>query len=248
MTRPLLALHAMFMHGAAMAPLAEALGRESIAPWLPGHRRGPPWVESRDYMEQAVDAAFAAMPDEPIDVFGHSLGATVALHVAVARPEQVRSLTIFEPALFAVASGAALDDYLNAMEVVSRALEAGRDGTAAAEFHAHWGTGAALEDLPTNLRKTILRLIPLVAATEPAVVHDKHGLLPQLRTCPVPVLVLQQEAHQQLPVMASICEGLRELLPNVTVLSVVGEGRHMLPVTAPQAVAAEVAAFWASLP
>ena len=69
MTRPLLALHAMFMHGAAMAPLAEALGREIIAPGLPGHRRGPPWVESRDYMEQAVDAAFAAMPDEPIDVF-----------------------------------------------------------------------------------------------------------------------------------------------------------------------------------
>ena len=66
MTRPLLALHAMFMHGAAMAPLAEALGRNN-------------------YMEQAVDAALAAMPDEPIDVFGHSLGATVALHVAVAR-------------------------------------------------------------------------------------------------------------------------------------------------------------------
>mgnify|MGYP000002110256 CR=1 FL=1 len=248
MTRPLLALHAMFMHGAAMAPLAEALGREIIAPGLPGHRRGPPWVEGRDYMEQAVDAALAAMPDEPIDVFGHSLGATVALHVAVARPEQVRSLTIFEPALFSAASGAALNDYLMAMKVVSDALETGREGTAAAEFHAHWGTGAAWEDLPTNLRKTILRLIPLVPATEPAVVHDKHGLLPQLRACPVPVLVLQQEAHQQLPVMASICEGLRSLLPNVTVRSVAGEGRHMLPVTAPQAVAAVVAAFWADLP
>ena len=248
MTRPLLALHALFMHGAAMAPLGDALGRETIAPGLPAHRRGTPWIEDRDYMEQAVETALAAMPDGRVDVFGHSLGATVALHVAAARPEQVRSLTVFEPALFSAASGAPLDDYLCGMEIVSRALGAGRDGTAAAEFHSYWGTGAAWEDLSAALRKAIIRLTPLIPATEPAVVHDKHGLLTQLRTCPVPVLILQQEAHQQLPVMASICEGLDALLPNATVRSVAGDGRHMLPVKAPQAVAAEVAAFWASLP
>ena len=248
MTRPLLALHALFMHGAAMAPLGNALGREIIAPGLPGHRRGPPWFEDRDYMEQAVEAALAAMPYEPIDLFGHSLGATVALHVAAARPEHVRSLTVFEPAFFAAASGAPLQDYLGAMEIVSRALAAGHEGTAAAEFHSHWGTGAAWEDLPAGLRKAMIRLMPLIPATEPAVIHDNHGLLTRLVDCPVPALILQQEAHQQLPVMASICEGLRARLPNATVRSVAGEGRHMLPVTAPQAVAAEVAAFWAALP
>ena len=40
---------------------------------------------------------------DPIDVIGHSFGATVALRLAVEQPEKVRSLTLIEPVFFAVA-------------------------------------------------------------------------------------------------------------------------------------------------
>lgn len=246
MTRPLLALHALFMHSASMSPLAEALGRDVIAPSLPGHRRGPPWDASRDYIAQAVEAASAALPEGPVDVFGHSLGATVALHLAVAKPLQVRSLVLFEPALFAAASPDAFADYLITIEPVTTALTKGREGTAAAAFHALWGTGAAWEDLPDTLRKSMLRMMPIVPATAPSVMDDREGMLSRLQNCTVPVLVLRQE--QPLAIMASLCDGIAQRLPNAKVQGVAGTGRHMLPVTDPEAVAAAVRAFWASRP
>jgi pimeloyl-ACP methyl ester carboxylesterase len=246
MTRPLLALHALFMHSASMTPMGEALGREVIAPSLPGHRRGPPWLEAQDYIAQAVEGACAALPEGQVDVFGHSLGATVALQLAVARPGQVRSLVVFEPAFFAAAGPDALAIYRNTMNAVIDALAKGREGTAAASFHALWGTGATWEDLPATLRKSMIRMMPIVPATGPSVMDDSEGLLPRLRDCPVPVLILQQE--QPLEIMAALCEGLRQRLPNAQVRSVAGAGRHMLPVTDPVAVAGAVRAFWATLP
>lgn len=245
MTRPLLALHALFMHSASMTPLGEALGREVIAPGLPGHRRGPPWVEAQDYIAQAVQGACAALPEGQVDVFGHSLGATVALHLAVARPAQVRSLVLFEPALFAAASPEALAAYRKMTESLMEALGKGREGTAAATFHALWGTGATWEDLPAALRKSMIRMMPIVPATVPSVMDDAEGLLPRLRDCSVPVLILQQQ--EPLEIMVALCEGLRQRLPNAHVQSVAGAGRHMLPVTDPVAVAGAVRTFWATL-
>lgn len=42
----------------------------------------------------------------PVDVIGHSFGATVALRLALERPELVRSLVLVEPVLFAAAKAA----------------------------------------------------------------------------------------------------------------------------------------------
>jgi pimeloyl-ACP methyl ester carboxylesterase len=246
MTPPVLALHALFMDGASMGPLGAALGREVIAPGLPGHRRGPPWIGSRDYMEQAVEAARAALPEAPVDVFGHSIGGAVALHLAVAEPARVRSVVAFEPAFFAASSPGPLAAYLQTFQAITGALAAGREGTAAAKFNGLWGTGAEWEALPDALRKAIIRLLPIVPATAAHLNADASGLLPRLAECPVPVLILQQsEPHE---IMRSICDGLRQRLPRAQVAKVTGEGRHMLPVTAPGAVAETVLGFWSELP
>ena len=85
-------------------PIAEGLANkvQISAPDLPGHGQSPDWPGTPDYHSYTTRAV-APLIDRPMDLIGHSLGATVALRIAVAAPEAVRSLTLIEPALFAAA-------------------------------------------------------------------------------------------------------------------------------------------------
>ncbi|MFD9699815.1 alpha/beta fold hydrolase [Lentzea sp. NPDC059081] len=83
-------------HPASFGPLAERLvaaGRRVVAPFLRGHH--PSTVDQLpfgDGLTLAADAAAvnAALSDEPVDVFGHDIGAGVAGRLAAIRPDLVR--------------------------------------------------------------------------------------------------------------------------------------------------------------
>lgn len=101
---PIVALHSSASSGAQWNSLSEDLsGRfDVMAPDLPGY--GSPSVSdagsagTAPIAERVIDEfeAFGV----PVHLVGHSFGATVALKIALMRPDLVRSLTIYEPAAF----------------------------------------------------------------------------------------------------------------------------------------------------
>jgi pimeloyl-ACP methyl ester carboxylesterase len=92
---PLLLIHGY--GGAAwnfseLAPLLP--DRRLLIPDLPGHAASAPLPAGPTLAAYADAVAACLPPGEPVDVFGHSLGGTVALRLAERRPELVRGLVL----------------------------------------------------------------------------------------------------------------------------------------------------------
>lgn len=70
-----------------------AAGREVFAPRLPGHGRPGPSHDPADYADMAL-ALLPHWPDGACDVVGFSLGAKLALDIAVRWPDRVRRMVL----------------------------------------------------------------------------------------------------------------------------------------------------------
>jgi lipase len=73
---------------------------------LPCHGASGDWDGQGDIHDTATDMALTVLDDigaQPIDLLGHSFGATVALRLAIEHPERIRSLIMYEPVFFAAA-------------------------------------------------------------------------------------------------------------------------------------------------
>lgn len=247
--RPVLALHCSLAHAGAWAGLAERLtGLTLTAPDLPGHGNSGDWDGVQDYHGLTTRIA-TAMAEEigqgaPIDLLGHSFGGTVALRIALERPDLVRSLTLFEPVLFSAARVAGAPEWLAHAEgdkVFAAHLAARRREAAAAHFHAIWGSGPPLERLPERQRRYIIDRIHLIAAIGPVVVDDAPGLLDpgRMQALRVPALLVQGAASP--PVVTAIMDELARCLPHSRRRVVEGAG-HMAPLTHAGQLAGEVQA------
>jgi lipase len=233
----MLALHCALAHGGEWA----GLGLGVMAPDLPGHGGSPDWVGT-DYHTDCTRAVLEMM-DQPMDVIGHSSGATIALRVALERPELVRTLTLIEPVLFAAARAAgspAYADHLARFAPVMQGFAARDMMAAAAAFHGVWGAGA-FAALPPEMRASMAARMPLIAALNPALTDDTGGLLGpyRLESLGLPVLLL--EGARSPPVIAAIHDELARRLPQVSRVVVPGAA-HMLPVTHTAEVRAAIAA------
>ncbi|PWJ19112.1 alpha/beta fold hydrolase [Jannaschia seohaensis] len=229
--RPLLALHCALASGGAWRRVFAALPEvRGIAPDLPGH--GQAAEAQGPMMDAALARVHAAAPEGPLDVVGHSYGAVVALALAVEDPARIRSLTLIEPVLFA-AHPEALAWSRTAMAPFAEALARGDRATAAAHFNGLWGMGdwAAL---PSPVRRYITDRIHLIAATRDELERDRHGLLPRLSAGFAPLLVTRRDPP--LPILR-IAEGLADRMPDVRRIEIEAGQDHMLPMSAPQAVA-----------
>jgi pimeloyl-ACP methyl ester carboxylesterase len=81
--------------------LADSLrGYRVIAPELLGY--GEPWPEGKPFHFMQDVEHLAAQLAEPAHVVGHSYGGFLALHLALAHPDRVRSLALYEPVGFGV--------------------------------------------------------------------------------------------------------------------------------------------------
>ncbi len=129
----------------AQRPLAQ-----SNALVLPD-RRGFGGTPARGRADFEVDACdVASLLGESAHLVGHSYGAVVALLAAAQRPDAVRTLTVVEPAAFAVARGeASVEQLISALDGVYRAAA----GLTAAEFvlrfHEAFGYTRGL-DIPAD--------------------------------------------------------------------------------------------------
>lgn len=209
---------------------------------FPGHGRSSDWDGQGDY-HTACTAAAAGVLKEPMHLIGHSLGATVALRLAVERPEMVRTLVLIEPVFFAASKG--LDAYTVFEEEVApfaKAIEAGRNEDAARMFTDLWGTGAAWQDLPAALRQSFVDRIGLIPATEGALYHDNAGVVADGKieaiTCPVLLI----EGDQSPAIINAINGALAARLPDATRACINGAG-HMVPITHAKEVAQAISRF-----
>lgn len=246
--RRALMIHCSLAHSGAWGGVARELSDmlTMTAYDLPGHGRSADWDNSDDLQGVCTDMAADLVGDDgPMDIIGHSFGATVALRLAVERPDLVRSLTLFEPVFFAVLFQdrpelSMADD--PAMVAYRDAMARGDRETAAKEFTGAWGNGEKWDNVPKELRQYMADRIHLVEANNTALIDDIGGLLQnnQLENLDVPVLLM--EGGKSPKSVGMINDGLARRIPN-TARTVVDVGGHMAPITHGKLVAAEIRAF-----
>lgn len=98
--RPLLLLHDIGGCGASFAGLTSAIvaiGREAVAPDLPGFAQSDPidgaMPELVDYLQALADQTI----EDEVDIVGHGFGGYLALSLAAAHPDRYRRLVLEDP-------------------------------------------------------------------------------------------------------------------------------------------------------
>jgi len=185
----------------------------------------------------------AGLIDGRADLVGHSYGATVALRLALDVPHRVRSLTLIEPPLFALARGTrAWDDYRQAMAGFDAALAAGEDETAARIFQAAMSPAAPWEGLSEKARTRLVSQISRIGEERGVTVEDAPGLTAadRLESLTQPMLLIEGSASPT--IVNRVHDGLAARVPQAQRVVVMGAG-HMSPLTHPDNVAAEIAHF-----
>lgn len=247
--RDALLLHCSLAHSGAWKGLGAALGDtlHMVAFDHLTHGKSASWDGTGDYHDASTAVAKTFLPEEgPIDLIGHSFGATVALRVGLEEPEKVRSLVLIEPVLFSVARAVSKQsetEYQTETSGLNKALEQGDRHGAAKAFIDAWGAGQGWDRLPEAARDEMARQIHIVPASQPVLFDDTAHLLAEgrLEGLQCPVLLLRGACSPS--VMKVINDGLAARLPNAQSVEV-AEAGHMAPISHPSETAASMRAFW----
>ena len=246
--RRALAIHCTLGHSGAWRGVAAALEDDLslLAVDLPSHGKSGVWDRTGNLHDVATDMVRGVM-DGPMDLIGHSFGATVALRIAVETPELVRSLTMMEPVYFAAAFAEKpelMEAYKSNSFALNAAFETGDEREAARVFHHDWGDGTRWEDLPARMQDHMARLVHYVPASSAFVLHDCAGLLEgdRMAAASMPAVVI--EGDQSPPMSAEVSIALAKRLPDIERVVIKGAG-HMLPLTHPESLVEPVRALLA---
>ncbi len=242
---PMLMLHCALAHRGALASLIAKLPPHAFTAFdLPGHGESE-FDPAVDIQAQAVETAVTLLESSgPSDVFGHSFGATVALKLALERPDLVRRLYLYEPVYFAVLASANPEAYAaeaHASAGFTNAALAQDWPAAARAFLARW-SAEPFDNLPAAQRAYILKTIPLILASEASIIAPARGadVLKAMGELFAPVLLM---AGLRSPVVvAQIADALTKHGQNITQKQV-PEAAHMGPITHAGKVAEMIAGF-----
>ncbi|ETD81199.1 alpha/beta fold hydrolase [Rhodobacter capsulatus] len=234
--RPMLAIHCTLGTSGLWGPVLEPLGETVTATSFdqPGHGQSADWsAEGAEpgAFQRLVTQIAASFIDRPLDLVGHSFGASVALRLAVAAPEAIRSLTLIEPVLFKAVEGSAdwvaLRGHQDHFEAL---IAAGDHDTAARGFMGAWGAGVPWEDLPAHHRARFAAQMPMVGNISSANFTDPGQIWRQdgIEAIDAPVMILHGD--QSPAIVPPVCETIAARLSDVGVACIPGGG-HMLPVT-----------------
>ncbi|OSZ74245.1 alpha/beta fold hydrolase [Hydrogenophaga sp. IBVHS1] len=171
-----------------------------VAPDSYGSGKSPDWSSDRtislrdevDFVEPALERA-----GSPLVLVGHSYGAAIALIAALANPQRVRALVLYEPTLFSLLeaerpSPNEADGIRHAVAAAAAALDAGDEDAAARHFIDYWMA-------PGSWQKTPEERKPAMAASVRAVRRWAHALITEptplaaFRGLQVPVLYMVGE-------------------------------------------------------
>jgi lipase len=236
---PALLIHCSLGRHEMLLPLAGMLACHAKLFDLPGHGRSPDWDGVTDYhaLTTGIAAGLAAPGSHLI---GHSFGATVALRLAVERPDLVARLTLIEPVFFAAARNEPeFPAHINSFAPFAAAIAAGDLARAAQVFTDDWGA-AAWDSLPPKAQATVVRRIHLIPAAEPAISQDNARLLAPGRLAGVtcPVTLIRGDASPA--IIGAVHRALARLMPQSRLIVIPGAG-HMVAVTHAEEVAKAMA-------
>lgn len=214
---------------------------------LPNHGKSGDWDGTGDMHDTATAMARTVIErigDAPIDVIGHSFGATVALRLAVEAPQRLRRAALFEPVFFAPAfkdDPAFAAEYAAVDDQRAAAYAEGRFEEAARIFNRHWAGPGTWNALPAKTRAYMTERIGFVHHSSPFLRDDSAGLLQpgRMDQAECPILLLGGELS---PWMDRVNRAIARRLPQATVVTLPDVG-HMAPVTDPLPVAAGIRAF-----
>lgn len=244
---PALFLHCGLGRADMWRPLMALLGSDyrMTAMDLPGHGDSGAWQPELDYQAQCVAVAQALLSDTRADLIGHSFGATIALRIAVERPDLVRNLILIEPLFFAAAREediALFEHHMKASAPFADAMRAGDLEAGTRHFYGMWGGGVDFDAMGPEQQAYLRDRIHLIVATEPALFDDNAGLLTpgRLESLQTPTLLVKGENSP--PIIDVIHRSLARRLPDVYRAEIAGAG-HMSPLTHHREVGKEVMAF-----
>lgn len=241
--RPVLMIHGSACTGGQWRGLINGLGEgfTFYTPDLPGY--GQSRCDMLNGVATLRDEANFLAPllweaNRPVDVIAHSFGGAVALALACIWPEQVRSLTLYEPVPFSLLRGGNADDRA-ALEEVARVAreirwftEEGAPEFAMLRFVDYWNGNGSWQRMTADARAHLRQFAGMVVGNFQAVFQEnwKYAALRQLR---MPTTILVGEESPSVPLRVSGV--LSRLLPQAELMAVPGAG-HMAPVTQPELV------------
>lgn len=240
MTRPLaLLIHSGGFTSRQWRRLAQRLAptHDVLAPDLIGYG-DEPWPPGKPFHFQQDVERLADLLDRPADVVGHSYGGLLGLQLALARPERVRSLALYEPVAFGVLGPADAGVRAQLALPAYHADAAGVDEHWLEAFVDWWngaGAWAALaEPTRAGFRAVAWKVYQEVASlTADTTDHARYG------TIAAPTLLL---GGGRTPLTERrTLERLAEALPHAR-LEVFPDMGHMGPITHADAVGAAIAA------
>jgi pimeloyl-ACP methyl ester carboxylesterase len=226
-----------------------ALSHRVVAVDSIGAGKSPPWPDDAG-PTLSDEAAFlepvlaAAAP--PFFLVGHSYGAAVALIAALARPERIRALVLYEPPLIALLEAeapgqAASTELRRAAADAAASIAAGDAAAAARRFIDYWMGAGSWDSMPAARQTPIAASMTPIARWARALVEEPTPLA-AFRALDVPVLFM---VGSRSPASSrGVARLLVKTLPNVTVVECEGLG-HMGPVTHPDVVNDKIAGFLA---
>lgn len=239
---PVIALHGSAATSGQWRFLAGCLeGRfRVVAPDLPGYGRSEALEEGAPDLAR-VAARLVPLIDaagEPVHLVGHSFGGAVALKIARAMPERVRSLTLIEPASFhLLRDGKAPDRRLHAeiMGVASDVrgfVHEGDPWNGMARFVDYWHGPGAWARSSDALRLTLAACIGQVDADFAAIAAEQETL-DDCAAVAVPTLCVM--GLESPAVSMRVTELVAEAIPGAR-LELVPDAGHMAPLTDPHVV------------
>jgi lipase len=244
--RKALAIHCSLAHSGTLAGLAGELSDlvTTVAYDLPSHGGSADWDGTGDVHDVATDMGRALLT-EPMDLIGHSFGATIAMRLAIEQPELVRSVTMIEPVYFvaAIADGPEqIRASLGTNQEFKDAWASGDTYAAARAFNRAWGDGTKWADFSDRARTYMADRIHFVVGSSGFLEHDSAGLLREgmFDRATMPALLIEGAASSK---FAGIVNGsIASRLPNAIRVRIEGAG-HMAPITHPKEVAVPIRAL-----
>lgn len=210
-----------------------------LAPDSYGAGRGPAWPTDREIglIDEArlLEPVFA-QAGATIALVGHSYGAAVSLIAALAQPQRIRALAVYEPTLFCLLDSQQhshdADGIQQAVQAASQRLDQNDPDGAARCFIDYWMGAGAWAQTPEPrrgpIRQSIVNVLGWAKAlmTEPATLHAFSELT-------MPILLM---TGSDSPTSSrSVAKLLTDVLPQLEVVEFKGLG-HMGPVTDPEIV------------
>ena len=233
-----IALHCSGSGAGQWRALAEALAPQAalVAPEQYGTVSAGPWPGTKAFsLADEAQHIIGLLDDaaQPVHLVGHSYGGGVALHAALARPDAVASVSLYEPSAFYLlrAAGPAAAKELAEIEGivadVREGIATGNYDAAMRSFIDYWCGLGAWQGMKPNLKDALLRW-------SPKALLDFHALLEEpvadedFARLDMPVLLMVGECAPAST--RKVAELLYPRLQNLRCVQIKRAG-HMGPVT-----------------